>query len=123
MAPTNAPNRSGRGGRTAIENSTRLPDNLNDPANVGTANIHAWSAGMLAAFNAEFALDVEETQLAGDNWAFERGAYDITLTPKTGGPPIRDTGKYITIYTRANDGQCLIARDIWNSNNQPSPHS
>jgi ketosteroid isomerase-like protein len=39
----------------------------NDPANVGTANIHAWSAGMLSAFNAEFALDVDETQLAGDN--------------------------------------------------------
>jgi len=81
----------------------------NDPANVGTANIHAWSAGMLAAFNAEFALDVEETQFAGEYWAFERGAYDITLTPKTGGRPIRDTGKYITIYSRANDGQCLIA--------------
>jgi ketosteroid isomerase-like protein len=71
----------------------------------------------------EFALDVEETQFAGEYWAFERGAYDITLTPKTGGRPIRDTGKYITIYSRANDGQCLIARDIWNSNNQPSPHS
>jgi ketosteroid isomerase-like protein len=80
----------------------------NDPANVGTANIHAWSAGMLAAFT-EFALDLEETQFAGEHWAFERGAYDITLTPKTGGQPIRDTGKYITIYSRANDGQCLIA--------------
>jgi len=54
---------------------------------------------------------------------FERGAYEITLTPKTGGQPIRDTGNYITIYSRANDGQCLVAQDIWNSNNPPSPHS
>ena len=68
-------------------------------------------------------LELAETQLAGDNWAFERGAYNITLTPKTGGQPIRDTGKYITIYSRANDGQWLMAQDIWNSNNQPSPHN
>ena len=53
----------------------------NDPANVGTANIHAWSASLLATFNTEFALDVEETQLAGENWAFERGAYDIWSCP------------------------------------------
>jgi len=102
-------------------NAIQMPPN--DPANVGTANIHAWSAGMLSAFNAEFALDVDETRLAGDNWAFERGAYHITLTPKAGGEPIRDTGKYITIYSRGSDGQWLMARDIWNSNTHPSPRN
>lgn len=95
----------------------------NDPANVGTASIHAWSAGMLSAFNAEFALDVDETELTGENWAFERGGYTITLTPKTGGEPIGDTGKYITIYSRTDDGRWLMARDIWNSNNLPAPPS
>jgi ketosteroid isomerase-like protein len=95
----------------------------NDPANVGTANIQAWSAGMLGAFNAEFALDVDETSWPATAGRSSAGAYNITLTPKTGGQSIRDTGKYITIYSRGSDGRWLIARDIWNSNNQSSPHN
>jgi ketosteroid isomerase-like protein len=57
----------------------------------------------------------------GNNWAFECGAYSITLTSRAGGEPIRDTGKYITSYTRSGAGRWLMARDIWNSNNQPAP--
>jgi uncharacterized protein (TIGR02246 family) len=102
-------------------NAVQMPPN--DSANVGTAKIHAWSAGMLSAVNAEFALDVDETQLAGEDWAFERGTYTITLSPKAGGEPIRDAGKYITIYSRESDGQWLMARDIWNSNNQLAPQT
>jgi ketosteroid isomerase-like protein len=72
---------------------------------------------MLAAFRAEFSLDIDEVELAGDDWAFERGTYTIALTPKAGGTPIRDTGKYLTIYRRQADHSWLMARDIWNSNN------
>ena len=88
----------------------------NDPPNIGTENIRAWSDGMLAAFRAEFSLDTDEVELAGDDWAFERGTYAIALTPKAGGDQIRDTGKYITIYSRQPDHSWLMARDIWNSN-------
>ena len=51
-------------------------------------------------------------------WAFERGTYKINLTPKAGGEPIQDIGKYITIYER-QPGAWEIARDIWNSSNPP----
>jgi uncharacterized protein (TIGR02246 family) len=47
----------------------------NDAANIGIENIRAWSTGMLTAFRAEFSLDVDELELAGDGWAFERGGY------------------------------------------------
>lgn len=53
--------------------------------------------------------------MVGD-WAFERGSYKITLTPKGGGEPIQDIGKYITIYERQPGGTWGMARDIWNSN-------
>jgi uncharacterized protein (TIGR02246 family) len=89
----------------------------NDPPNIGTDHIRTWSSGMLAAFRAEFSLDIDEVELAGDDWAFERGTYTIALTPKAGGTPIRDTGKYLTIYRRQTDHSWLMARDIWNSNN------
>jgi uncharacterized protein (TIGR02246 family) len=89
----------------------------NDPPNIGTDQIRAWSSGMLAAFRAEFSLDIDEIELAGDGWAFERGTYTIALTPNAGGTPIRDTGKYVTIYRRQTDHSWLMARDIWSSNN------
>jgi ketosteroid isomerase-like protein len=72
---------------------------------------------MLSAFRAEFSLAPDEVQPAGADWVFERDSYTITLTPKAGGDPIRDVGKYITLYQRQADGGWLMARDIWNSNN------
>jgi len=55
----------------------------NAPANLGRESIRAWSQAFLAPFRVEFALAVDEVQVAGD-WAFERGTYTITLTPKLG---------------------------------------
>ena len=88
----------------------------NTPANVGKEMIRSWSQAFLGAFGAGFALSVEEGRVLGD-WAFERGTYRITLTPKAGGTPIEDTGKYITLYQRQPGGGWRMARDIWNSNN------
>jgi uncharacterized protein (TIGR02246 family) len=90
----------------------------NAPANLGRESIRAWSQAFLAPFRVKFALDVDEMQVAGD-WAFERGKYTITLTPKAGGDPIQDIGKYITIYERQLSGAWGMASDIWNSNNPP----
>ena len=95
--------------------AVQMPPNY--PANVGTENIRGWSGGMLAAFHAEFSLFPEEVQPAGAEWICERGTYTIALTPKAGGDAIRDVGKYITLYQRQADGDWLMARDIWNSNN------
>ena len=90
----------------------------NAPANFGRESIRTWSQGFLALFRAEFALSVDEVQVAGD-WAFERGTYTIILTPKAGCEPMQEMGKYITIYERELGGAWGMARDIWNSNNPP----
>lgn len=88
-------------------------------ANSGKAAIERWSKGFLSIFTCKFSLSVEEVQAAGD-WAFERGQYGIALTPRAGGEPMKDNGKYITIYQHQLDGFWKIARDIWNSD-QPLP--
>ena len=62
----------------------------------------------------QFSLAVEEVRSAAD-WAFERGGYRITLTPKAGGPSLNEAGKYITIYQRQANASWKMARDIWNS--------
>jgi uncharacterized protein (TIGR02246 family) len=99
--------------------AVQMPPNFS--ANIGADAIRGWSGGMLGAFSAEFSLSPEEVQLTGDDWAFERGGYAITLTPKAGGDPIQDpiqdNGKYITLYQRQADGAWRMARDIWNTDN------
>ena len=92
----------------------------NEPANVGTQRIKEWTQGFLGAFRAEFSIVPHEVELAGADWAFERGSYEISLTPGAGGDPLRDSGKYITIYRRQPGDNWLIAHDIWNSDSQPS---
>src|SRR5439155_9148060 len=70
----------------------------NAPENVGRESIGAWLQAFAAPFRRfEFSLSVAELQVAGP-WAFERGSYRIILHPTTGGDPLHDEGKYITIY-------------------------
>ena len=94
----------------------------NQPPNVGTERIRAWTRGFLAAFRAQFSIVPHDVEFAGEDWAFERGSYEISLTPRAGGDPLRDSGKYLTIYRRAPDDEWLMAHDIWNSDSeQASP--
>lgn len=55
----------------------------------------------------------EETQIAGDI-AFDRGTFSHRLTPRTGGGPMVEEGKFLWVYSRARDGQWKMARVIWN---------
>lgn len=98
------------------DDGVQMPPNA--PANVGRTMIGSWSQVFLAQFRLQFALAVDEVRVLGE-WAFERGGYKINLTPKAGGEPIQDIGKYITVYERQPAGAWKIARDIWNSNNAP----
>ena len=98
------------------DDGVQMPPNA--PANLGSESIRAWSQAFLEPFRVQFRLFVDEVRVAG-GWAFERGTYKITLTPKAGGEPIQDIGKYITIYERQPGGGWEIARDIWNSNDPP----
>jgi uncharacterized protein (TIGR02246 family) len=99
-----------------IDDGVQMPPHAS--ANLGSESIRAWSQAFLTPFRVTFTLSVDEVQVVGD-WAFERGTYKITLSPKAGGEPIQDIGKYITIYERQPGGTWGIARDIWNSNNPP----
>ncbi len=90
------------------------------PANVGVETIRAWIQGFVSQFeNVEFALSPSEVEVVGDDWAFETGNWEIALTPPGAAEPMRDAGKYITVYQRRPDDSWGMARDIWNSNTPP----
>ena len=53
---------------------------------------------------------------AVNGWAFARGVYTGTMSPKAGGDDILIDGKYMTILQQQDDGSWKIYRDIFNSN-------
>ena len=62
----------------------------------------------------EFNLVTTEIDGCGDI-AFVRGTLSMTMSPEGAPEPIQDTGKYIEIRRRQEDGSWLISVDTFNS--------
>jgi uncharacterized protein (TIGR02246 family) len=93
----------------------------NSPPVVGKDQIRERNKGVLDQFSFDIGITNEEVGVAGD-WAYARGTYTASLTPKNGGEAIFIDGKYMTIFGRQPDGSWKIHRDIFNSN-LPPPES
>jgi uncharacterized protein (TIGR02246 family) len=89
-----------------------------EPPVVGKEKIRARNGAALEKFKFDIAVTNQELTTAGD-WAYSRGVYRATLTPKQGGPSIPIDGKFMTILARQPDGSWKIHRDIFNSNVPP----
>jgi len=99
-----------------------LASHYADGAVVILANGPAWegTAGIQQGFTDFFSnLAVPDVRLTTQDViidagiAVERGAYAMTLHPKSGtGADIIDQGKYITVWERQADGSWKISRDI-----------
>ncbi|HEY4648681.1 MAG TPA: SgcJ/EcaC family oxidoreductase [Gemmatimonadales bacterium] len=98
------------------EDGVQLPPN--EPPVVGKEKIRARNGAVLQTFTFEIGITNQEVSTAGD-WAYSRGSYRATLTPRGGGPAIPVDGKYMTILTRQPGGGWKIHRDIFNSNVAP----
>lgn len=74
-------------------------------------------AALMRVFHNAYTVQVEymsqEIVVSGD-WAFDRGTEQYTLTPKSGGEPIRKSGNYLYMYQRQKDGSWKQSRVIWN---------
>jgi len=92
------------------------PDN---PAVIGKENIKAGLQSSFDLFNWKMTIDGEEVKVAGD-WAFARGNYTYTLTPKEEGKTIKCNGKYLSILAKQADGSWKFARDCFNNNAPPT---
>jgi len=87
----------------------------NQPGVEGRDAIHAYFKAFFAEFVQEdFELTSAEVEIVGP-WAFDRGAYRWKASPRAGGDPIADYGKYLVILRREPDGGWKIARDMDNS--------
>lgn len=87
----------------------------NQPAIAGRDAIAAYFKSFFAEFSQDvFELTSQEIQVAG-SWAFDRGTVRWQGTPRAGGEPLQDTGKYLVILQRQPDGSWRVARDMDNS--------
>jgi hypothetical protein len=60
----------------------------------------------------------DEAESAVD-WVIARGSYELSLTPKDGGPVVDDNGEFLNIFKRQPDDSFKYAMVMWNSNNPP----
>lgn len=86
-----------------------------EPAVVGKERIRTRNGAGLDRFKFDMGITNEELRVAGD-WAYIRGTYKATLTPKQGGDPVLVDGKYMSILAKQPDGSWKFHRDAFNSN-------
>ncbi len=90
----------------------------NAPSVVGRNMIRQQFSEALGKYNEKMEIRSEETQLAGD-WAYDRGTLLTTVTPKSGGEPMKMEGKYVVILKKDTDGSWKLSRVIFNENAPP----
>ena len=100
---------------TYADDGIEMPPN--EAALEGKQAIQASYEAMFKENAVKCTLTLLETQVAGD-WAYGRGNYTLTVTPKSG-KAIEESGKYLSIVKRQPDGSWKTYRDIYNSNEPP----
>ena len=93
------------------ETAVVMPPNA--PAVSGRPAIRQFWSGLLGAMNVEVRLTTDDVNQGGDV-AAERGHFDFTMTPKQGGAPIHEVGKYVVVWRKLN-GKWMAVNDIFNS--------
>jgi uncharacterized protein (TIGR02246 family) len=85
----------------------------------GKQAIQAYLQGQFEQNTVAMTISPQETEIAGD-WAYDRGTFTITLTPKAKGKAAEDAGRYIVVLKKQADGSWKVYREIDNSSN-PMP--
>jgi uncharacterized protein (TIGR02246 family) len=103
---------------TALYASDANDMNNHQPTAAGSAAIQSAIEGTFNAMTpTSVVLTSEKTAVSGD-MAYDRGTFDFTLTPKAGGAPVRDTGRYLVVLRKQADGSWKLAELMGNS---PTP--
>lgn len=83
------------------------------PALTGRAAIESDFRAFFAEFTATHRTTIDALVVTGE-WAIERGRYQLSATPRTGGAPLSESGKHIVVR-RLLDGTWKVQWEIWNT--------
>ena len=84
------------------------------PMITGRDAIENYNKTFFETFTATINISPVETKVFGDR-ALDRGTYTMQLTPKAGGSPVMDEGKYLVLLQRQADGSWKLTHDIDNT--------
>jgi uncharacterized protein (TIGR02246 family) len=87
------------------------------PAMQGREAVRAYYQKLFDEFDLGLESGYDEVSISGD-LAFGRGFAKVTARPKSGGPTVVSTAKYLNILRRQPNGTWLTTHDIWNANEQ-----
>jgi uncharacterized protein (TIGR02246 family) len=87
------------------------------PAMQGREAVRAYYQKLFDEFELGLESGYDEVSISGD-LAYGRGFAKVTARPKTGGPPVVSTAKYLNLLRRQPNGAWLTTHDIWNANDQ-----
>lgn len=108
---------AGAGDATGVA-AVYLPDARlmppNAPTITGRDGIQRFWGGLFGAYRVRITVTAEEIEGSGE-LAYARGRYTLELTPKAGGPPAKDEGKFLEILRRKPDGSWGYAVDMYSS--------
>lgn len=90
----------------------------NEPAVSGSTAIGEWVRSFMSQFTASLEYGSSDITVSGD-WAIERYAGTLTLTPVGGGDAVEEVLKGIHVYRRGDDGTWKMVYDVWNSDAPP----
>lgn len=85
----------------------------NAPAASGKAAIQAAYEQLFGLGTVQVSSTPASVEIAGD-WGIDQGSYKLTVTPKAGGAPLEDMGKYVAILRKSESGWNVRSL-IWNS--------
>jgi uncharacterized protein (TIGR02246 family) len=91
----------------------------NSPSLVGRAAIAEVYRPAFKDLKISLKTEVQEVEVAGD-WAFLRGLFTTTATPKAGGETRVNHGKYLVVARRGADGVWRFARDMYSMDARPA---
>lgn len=98
------------------DDAVMLPPN--EPMLSGNAAIRKWATDMVNQYTVSGKYTERKIVVSGD-WASERFAGELSLTPKAGGAPITEKIKGVHILRRQANGSWKIAQDVWNTDTPP----
>ena len=90
-----------------------------DSSVLSGSEIESWAANNFRTFEVVLKMENDEVEIIND-WAFMRGSYTMSLTPKEAGDTLEEKGKYLDLLRRQRDGTWKLSRLIWNTDSTAS---
>lgn len=98
-----------------MEDAVWIPPHSQEVIGHKMARIRA--SEVMKQVSVQEAIDTREQVVMAPDWVLDRGRYNIQITPVGGGEVRYDSGPFLTVWHKDEDGKWKVAFDMWGSKN------